>query len=148
VLAGAGLQRLTRDPDAPPLGLGDLIDTRLDPAVFVPSPAQGALALQCRVDDEVAGVLIPLHDEGAARLVRAERELLRLVDGGCSLPFGAWARPIEHDRLELIAVIEAEGRLLYAHNHGASPEELAARVWQALEVEAGGALTAGAETRR
>ena len=137
VLADAGLRRLERDPDAPPLGLADLVSFRLDPAVFVPSPAQGAIALQCREGDAVAEALEPLHDPAAALPVRAERELLRLVDGGCSLPFGAWARVTANDQLELFAAIEADGRIVRLREQGASPEELAGRAWQILEVEAG-----------
>lgn len=146
VLAAAGLQRLARDADAPPLGLEDLVDIRLDPAVFVPSPAQGAIALQCRGGDAVEAALAPLHDERAALPVRAERELLRLVEGGCNLPFGAWARLLDGDHLELIAVLETGGRLVHAHAHGASPEELAARVWQILE--AGTEMTHGLDEGR
>lgn len=140
VLADAGLRRLERDPDAPPLGLADLVSFRLDPAVFVPSPAQGAIALQCREGDAVAEALQPLHDPAAALPVRAERELLRMVDGGCSLPFGAWARVTADDRLELFAAIEANGRVVRVRDQGADPESLAARVWQILEVEVGADL--------
>ncbi len=145
ILADAGLRRLERDPDAPPLGLEDFVSFRLDPAVFVPSPAQGAVALQCREGDAVAEALEPLHDPTAALPVRAERELLRLVDGGCSLPFGAWARVVADDRLELFAAIEADGRVVRVREHGASPEELAGRVWQILEVEAGAGSTRSPE---
>lgn len=140
VLADAGLRRLERDPDAPPLGLQELVSFRLDPAVFVPSPAQGAIALQCREGAAVAEALEPLHEPTAALPVRAERELLRLVDGGCSLPFGAWARVIANDRLELFAAVEADGRIVRVREHGAGPEELAGRVWQILEVEVGAGL--------
>lgn len=139
VLADAGLRRLERDPDAPPLGLEDLVSFRLDPTVFVPSPAQGAIALQCREGDAVTEAIQPLHDPTAALPVRAERELLRLVDGGCSLPFGAWARVTGNDRLELFAVLEADGRVVRVRGHGTNPEELGARVWETLEAEAAGA---------
>ena len=53
ILAAAGLERLAREPDAPALGLDKLVSIRLDPAFFVPSPAQGAIALQCREADPV-----------------------------------------------------------------------------------------------
>jgi hydroxymethylbilane synthase len=146
ILAGAGLQRLQRAPDAPSLGLDELLDVRLDPAVFVPSPAQGAIALQCRADDPVENALAPLHDQQAALPVRAERELLHLVDGGCSLPFGAWARVLDDRRLELTAVLEAGGELVRAHAHGADPEDLAVRVWETLEAATAGALERTAES--
>jgi len=136
VLAGAGLRRLERDPDAPPLHLEDFVSFRLDPAMFVPAPAQGAVAMQCREGDVVAEALEPLHDPTAALPVRAERELLRLVDGGCSLPFGAWARVTTDGGLELFAALEADGSVVRVCRQGADPEELAARVWQALEAEA------------
>jgi hydroxymethylbilane synthase len=145
VLAGAGLERLRRDPAAPDLGLDQLVDLRLAPEEFVPSPAQGAIALQCRRDDAVEEALAPLHDESAALPVRAERELLRLVDGGCSLPFGAWARVIDGGRLELHAVIEANGRLVRARDHGVEPEELAARLWERLVIDTGGMPKAAVE---
>ncbi len=135
ILAAAGLERLERDPDAPALGLDELINIRLDPAFFVPSPAQGAIALQCRGEDAVVDALAPLHDAGAALPVRAERELLRLVDGGCSLPFGAWAHADHAGRLELVAVLESGERLLRVRRHGGAPEELAAAVWQELRAE-------------
>jgi len=133
ILAAAGLHRLERDPDAPALGLDELVSIRLDPAVFVPAPAQGAIALQCREDDPVVEVLAPLHDAAADLPVRAEREILRLVDGGCSLPFGAWARAADGGGLELVAVIAAGGGLVRVSDRGSSPEELAARVWRDLQ---------------
>ncbi len=146
VLAGAGLRRLERDPDAPPLRLEDFVSFRLDPAVFVPAPAQGAVAMQCREGDAVAAALEPLHDPTAALPVRAERELLRLVDGGCSLPFGAWARATTDGGLELFAALEADGRVVRVRRQGADPGEIAARVWQALEAEAGADFAAPPQT--
>src|SRR6185295_3471779 len=51
VLAAAGVERLQAEQR---LGeLGDIEFIRLDPQKFVPAPAQGALALQCRRDDEL-----------------------------------------------------------------------------------------------
>ena len=93
--------------------------------------------MQCRDDDPVVDALTPLHDASAALPVRAERELLRLVDGGCSLPFGAWAQVAADGRLTLVAVLESDHRLVRVKRHGTSPEELAARVWEALEADIG-----------
>jgi len=132
VLAAAGLLRLEGRHDASDLGLDSLVRLHLDPAVFVPAPAQGAIALQCRGDDRVAAAVAPLHDADAATPVRAERELLRLVDGGCDLPFGAWCRRLDGGDLELLSVIESEGLLVRQGGRGENPEELAARVWAGL----------------
>ena len=131
VLAAAGLIRLKRQ-NASDLGLDSLVNLRLDPAVFVPAPAQGALALQCRVGDRVVDAVAPLHDVDAAAPVRAERELLRLVDGGCDLPFGAWCRRLDGGDLELLSVIESDGLLVRQSGRGENPEELAARLWARL----------------
>ncbi len=143
VLAAAGLIRLERQ-NAPDLGLDRLVSLRLDPAVFVPAPAQGALALQCRAGDRVVDAVAPLHDVDAATPVRAERELLRLVDGGCDLPFGAWCRRLDGGDLELLSVIESDGLLVRQSGRGENPEELAARLWARLSDKLCTAPTDGA----
>jgi hydroxymethylbilane synthase len=135
VLAAAGLERLQREPNAAALGLDEFVSIRLDPAVFVPSPAQGAIALQCREGAPILEALATLHDPDAEAPVRAERELLRHVDGGCSLPFGAWARQGDDGGLELVAAIEAGGRLIRVRGSGTSPDDLAARVWSSLQAK-------------
>jgi hydroxymethylbilane synthase len=127
ILAAAGLERLQGVLD-----LDGLVTARLDPALFVPAPAQGAIALQCRRDDPVEKALAGLHDEAVALPIRAERELLRRVEGGCDLPFGAWCRPIEGGMLELIAILEIDGAIVRDSRRGSDPDELAARVWDAF----------------
>ena len=56
LLAAAGVERLQAEQRL--AGLDDIEVRRLDPRRFVPAPAQGALALQCRRDD--ASVLAAL----------------------------------------------------------------------------------------
>lgn len=83
ILAAAGLRRL---------GLDDAITELLDPAVFPPSPGQGALAVQVRRGDtELLEMLNAFGDVDADAAVRAERALLGELDGGCSAPVGAYA---------------------------------------------------------
>lgn len=82
VLAAAGLDRLE-------LELEDLVRVDLDPRHFVPAPAQGALALQMREDDSRADWLAQLTHDNTAEAIAAERSILRALDGGCQLPFGA-----------------------------------------------------------
>lgn len=78
VLAAAGLRRL---------GLDGRITEHLD---LLPSPGQGALALECRSDDDaVAGVLAALDDADTRSAVTAERALLQALGGGCAAPIGA-----------------------------------------------------------
>ena len=82
VLAEAGLDRLA-------LGLEGVKRHSLDPRMFVPAPAQGALALQMRQDDPKAAFLSHLTDPAAHSGVDNERTVLRALEGGCQLPFGA-----------------------------------------------------------
>lgn len=83
VLAFAGLTRL---------GLADAAAEILDPADFVPAPAQGALAVECRADDEQMIAALAGLDDGAARAtVTAERATLAGLQAGCTAPVGAFA---------------------------------------------------------
>ena len=93
VLAAAGIRRLQRSPldgVADPV-TDEIAVHRLRPADFVPAPAQGALAIQCRrADAEICELLKMLDHAETRRAVRAERALLARVEGGCDLAFGAW----------------------------------------------------------
>ena len=85
VLAAAGLDRLELD-------LNDLVRLDLDPRHFVPAPAQGALALQMREDDPKLAWLKALEHRETAYAIASERAILRALEGGCQLPFGAHVR--------------------------------------------------------
>lgn len=86
VLATAGLNRL---------GLEEHISERFDPKQFLPSPAQGALALEIRSEDVEGtwyGEALTSADHADTRAaVMAERSLLRTLEAGCSAPVGAYA---------------------------------------------------------
>ena len=93
VLAAAGIQRLRRSPlDGVTDPVTDeFVVRRLGPQDFVPAPAQGALAIQCRRADEgVCELLKSLDHTSTRQAVAAERNLLARVEGGCDLAFGAW----------------------------------------------------------
>ena len=102
MLALAGLHRL---------GLERHVTQRLDPAEFLPAIGQGALGLECRGADTTTINLLGLLDDPATRrAVLAERAALAALEGGCTLPMGAWARDIEGDRgdpLGLVLAIDA-----------------------------------------
>ena len=93
VLAAAGIQRLRHSPlDGVTDPVTDeFVVHRLVPQDFVPAPAQGALAIQCRRADVGLCKLLKSLDHAATRqAVAAERNLLARVEGGCDLAFGAW----------------------------------------------------------
>jgi hydroxymethylbilane synthase len=82
LLARAGVERLEID-------LSEFEVVILKPEQFVPAPAQGALALQCRAaDTELQQVLNNLHDLNTAACVGIERSILSSLNGGCQLPLG------------------------------------------------------------
>ena len=84
VVAFAALERL---------GLAAEADSVLDPGVMLPQVAQGALAAECRADDErTLARLRAIDDPVAHRAVDAERAFLAALGGGCDLPCGALAR--------------------------------------------------------
>ncbi|HVK44342.1 MAG TPA: hydroxymethylbilane synthase [Micropruina sp.] len=83
VLAVAGLNRI---------GRSDAISEYLDPDLMVPAPAQGALAIECRSDDTAVRALLAELDHPDTRAaIELERSVMRLVEAGCSAPFGALA---------------------------------------------------------
>ncbi len=74
------------------LGLAGQVSEILSPSVMLPQVGQGALAVECRVDDEwTAAWLRRIDDADVHRAVDAERSFLAAVGGGCRAPLGAWA---------------------------------------------------------
>jgi hydroxymethylbilane synthase len=102
VLARAGLVRL---------GRADEITEVLDPLQVLPAPGQGALAVECREDDEATRAACGVLDHPATRVaVTAERALLAALEAGCTAPVGALAEVAEGedgDELFLRAVVAA-----------------------------------------
>ena len=83
ILAGAGLTRL---------GLDSHVTEWLPLNVMLPAPGQGALAIQCRADDQTTlGLLATLEDESTRQAVTAERAFLQGLGGGCAVPVAAFA---------------------------------------------------------
>lgn len=84
ILAAAGLSRLKLD-------LSAFVVIELAPEWWVPAPGQGALAAQCRADDaDIAAQAGRLTDSACYTATRWEREFLRVIEGGCSTPFGCY----------------------------------------------------------
>ena len=90
VLARAGLARI---------GRLDEVTEVLDPLQMLPAPGQGALAVECRSDDEflVDQVRRAVDDPRTRAAVTAERTVLSVLEAGCSTPVGALAEIAEGD---------------------------------------------------
>jgi hydroxymethylbilane synthase len=108
ILARAGLQRLGLAPAQGRLSfLGrDLFISDLKG--LLPAAGQGAIALQCRENDSVVrSILSRVNDPISWDCVRAEREFLRLVGGGCDVPVGVYASVVG-DTMTLAGIIFEE----------------------------------------
>ncbi len=108
VIACAGLNRL---------GLSDKISAILPPQEFLPAPAQGALAVQIRTDDnELDELVSKLDDQNSRIAVEAERAILASMHGGCSIPLGVYSQ-ISNDNITIDAVIsDVEGDKYIKHS--------------------------------
>jgi hydroxymethylbilane synthase len=83
ILATAGLMRLQ---------MQERIRQVIAPEVMLPAVGQGAVGIQCRLDDdETTALLSPLDHPATHLRVRAERAVNAELGGGCHVPIGAYA---------------------------------------------------------
>jgi hydroxymethylbilane synthase len=133
LLAAAGIERL---------GLQSDIEQKVPALIILPAPGQGAIAIESRAGDtHIADICKALHDDNTANAVNAEREVLRMLGGGCQVPLGAFAR-LSNGTLELDACIAMTNgtKIIKAHAEASNDEsatQLGARVAMML-IEQGG----------
>lgn len=131
VVARAALDRLD---------LASAAADTLAPTVMLPQVGQGALALECRDDDEATVHHLHLIDDpDTHRCLRAERAFLAELGGGCELPCGAHAT-IEGDTVVLDALLAAldGSAAARATARGTDPEALGRAVAEVVLDERGG----------
>ena len=122
VLALAGLSRLGLDVEPEQI---------LPPAVMLPAPGQGALAVQCRADDEQTLRLLAMIDDAPVRAcVSAEREFLNVLGGGCALPVAALARSLPGKIIHLSGLIASTDgrRVIRVQGQASDPLSLGAKL--------------------
>jgi hydroxymethylbilane synthase len=96
ILAAAGLGRLDLAPR---------IHQLIPPEISLHAVGQGALGIECRIDDrEVLEVLKSLEHPATAKRCIAERSFLRSLEGGCQVPIGV-NTVIDGDNLTLIGMV-------------------------------------------
>ncbi len=96
ILARAGVERLK---------LSKYISSVISKEEILPAVGQGALGIEIRADNEFAKtVLQSIHDDKTYSEIRAERSLLKALEGGCQVPIGAFAE-IKSNGLYLEAVV-------------------------------------------
>jgi hydroxymethylbilane synthase len=133
VLACAGLDRL---------GFEQRIRVRLAAPDWLPAPAQGAIAVECRTEDRELQSLLMVLDHGPTRTcVEAERAMNRALHGSCHVPVAAYAQ-FRLGRLHLDGLVgsASDGRLVCARDEAASdtPEALGQAVARELLAQGAG----------
>jgi hydroxymethylbilane synthase len=141
VLAAAGLTRL---------GQQAYITETLPLDLMLPAPGQGALAVQCRADDEeTLRLLAAIHDPLTYAAVSAERAFLSGLGGGCSLPIGAFAQKNNGKIILTGAVISEDGKQsVRLSAAGEEPQELGERLAQLVLERGAGDLLLQQEAKR
>jgi len=127
VLAFAGVSRLGWEES-----IGEIVPLE----VILPAVGQGAIAVEIRTGDRAAAsVLAGINDGGTASAVGAERALLRVLEGGCQVPIGAFARAgsgPERDVLRMDAMVASldGSKVVRGKTHG--PASAAEDIGRAL----------------
>lgn len=105
VLAQAGLKRL---------GLDDQITQIFTVDEMIPAVGQGALAIECRAnDDEMLDMLSQIDHEPTRLAVEGERSFLNQLNGGCQVPMGVYGT-VDKGQLTLKALIASlDGKTVY-----------------------------------
>jgi hydroxymethylbilane synthase len=134
------------------LGWLDRVTDVLDPVDVLPQAGQGAIAVQCRADDERTRSLLGAIDhEATHRAVRAERAVLAALGGSCTVPVGALAEDVDaNGGGRGTAALRVSGLVASADGHtmirlsrkGDDPEAVGTAVARAL-LDGGGAAIEG-----
>ena len=123
ILAAAGLERL---------GHAGRIKEILPTSVCLPAVGQGALAIECRSnDEEVRSMLAFLNDDAVKQATDAERAFLGLIEGGCQVPIGVHA-DVNGTEIKIEAVIASLDGSAILRNTISGPSEQAAELGRQL----------------
>lgn len=142
LLAEAGLVRLGYLPETPAeegpepvLDMPGLFATRLEEHIFYPAAGQGAIGLEIRAGDDRSRVLAQsIGDADTWLRVTAEREFLRLLDGGCHTPVGVFSS-LAHGEIHLQARVfpETGGKPQTGEARGTDPIAVAKHLFDSLK---------------
>ena len=133
ILATSGLKRMDWE---------NKICQELTADVMLPAVGQGALAVQCRADDEeLLAVLQRLNHEETKKAVSAERSFLHAFQGGCHLPIAAHA-VLDQDEIHLTGLVADPGgqAVIKKSIRGKDPEKIGKDLAACLKEEGAGRL--------
>ena len=100
IFAAAGLERIGLRPE-----------NAIELDWMLPAPAQGAIVIVCKADDENAfSACASLNDQRTALCVKIERDFLKALMGGCATPISALAT-VEGDMIHFTGnLLSTDGR--------------------------------------
>lgn len=126
ILAAAGVKRL---------GWDKRITQILSEDIMLPAVGQGSIAVEvATARTDIKELLANLNHKKTEKAVRAERALMRKLEGGCQIPIGAYCQIRADGSLELQGMVAGlDGRqLLKACAEGSDPEALGLQVAESL----------------
>ncbi len=115
ILAAAGVRRL---------GLADNVTEYIDPGISLPAIGQGALGIECRVDDRELNDMISFFSHADTRIcVTGERALLRRLEGGCQVPIACYGQMMDR-KLHLTGLVgSVDGKRIIKDAIDGAPEK-------------------------
>jgi hydroxymethylbilane synthase len=115
ILAAAGVKRL---------GLAENVSEYIDPRISLPAIGQGALGIECRVDDRELNDLIAFFNHADTRTcVTGERALLRRLEGGCQVPIACYGE-MKDGKLHLTGLVgSVDGKRIIKDAVAGAPEK-------------------------
>lgn len=116
ILAVAGLERM---------GMHERMTQILPDDIMLPACGQGALGIECRIDDEAVHRLIaPLNDPVSARSVYSERHVNALLGGNCHVPIAVYSMlDVDSNLLLRAKVATPDGKTMLCNTQRGNPNE-------------------------
>jgi hydroxymethylbilane synthase len=115
LLAAAGLERL---------GITDVITSYIEPETMLPAVCQGIIGMQIRkYDTAIIDLLNKIHDKKTSMIAKAERAVLKVLDGSCRTPIGSYAQWIDSKKTTMrlrAMVLSPDGQDIFKHEETTS----------------------------
>ena len=115
ILAAAGVKRL---------GLTEHVTEYLPPELSLPAIGQGALGIECRIDDRELNDMISFFNHADSRTcVMGERALLRRLEGGCQVPIACYGQ-MKSGKLHLVGLVgSVDGKRIIKDSIEGAPDK-------------------------